>query len=151
MIRFKYHLRSHGWARAVIADEDAQFTVTASYLSDALTDFVDSVQRVFTTDKAECVWEQEPGQVCWKFRRDGIRCSVELFWDSEEQAKFSSDDDLLHFGSEVEKALRTLLEEWGETGYFQQWGYAFPHEAHRRLSEAIEMERNRRGLAQQDY
>lgn len=144
MIQFEYHLRSHGWARAVIANEDDRFTVTASYLSDALADFVDSVQRVFTTDKTECVWEREPGQACWKFRRDGTRCSVEVFWDSQERAKFSANDDLLHFGSEVEKALRSLLEEWGEEGYFQQWGHAFPQEGHRRLNEAIEIERNRR-------
>ena len=147
MIRFDYRLGSHGWARAVVADEKAEVTLPASYLCNALADFVDAVQRVFTTDRAECVWEEEPGQVCWKFRRDGTQCSVEVFWNNEAQATFSGNDDVLHFGSEVECALQRLLNEWGQEGYLKQWGYTFPQEAHRKLSQAIQAEQKRRDTA----
>jgi hypothetical protein len=41
MIRFAYTLRSHGWARAVVGNENAEASVSASYLSDALGDFVE--------------------------------------------------------------------------------------------------------------
>ena len=149
MIRFDYRLRSRGWAVAVVGDENAQVSVPASYLCDALRDFVDAVQSVFTTDGAECIWEEEPGRFRWKLRRAGIRCAVEVFRNNEDQAIFSGDDDLLHFSSEVENALQKLLDEWGEERYFKQWGYAFPQEAHRKLSQAIKSERNLRETANQ--
>lgn len=142
MIRFDYRLRSHGWAVAVIGDENAEVSVPASYLTDALCDFIDAVRRVFTTERAECLWQIEPGQFCWMLRRTGSRCTVEVLRNNEEQAIFSGSDDLLHFGSEVESTLQKLLAEWGEERYLTQWGHAFPHEAHGKLSQALKIERN---------
>jgi hypothetical protein len=147
MIRFDYQLRSHGWAVAVFANEGSETSVRASYLTDALRDFVDAVQSLFIAEAAECVWEEEPGKFCWKFRRAGARCVVEVFRNNEEQAILSADDDLLHFGTRVESALQKLLDEWGEDRYFKQWGYAFPQEARRKLSQAIRTERSRRKTA----
>ena len=137
MIRFDYKLRSRGWAVAVVANRGSEIAIRASYLSDALRDFVDAVQSLFATETAKCVWEEEPGQFCWNFRRAGFRCLVEVFQNNEDQAIFSADDDLLHFSSEVENALQKLLDEWGEDRYFKQWGYAFPKEAHQKLRQAI--------------
>jgi hypothetical protein len=147
MIRFDYQLRSHGWAVAVVANESSEISLRASYLSDALRDFVDAVQSLFIAETAECVWEEEPGRFCWKFRRAGLRCFAEVFRDNEEKAIFSADDDLLHFSSGVETALQKLLGEWGEDRYFKQWGYAFPKEAHHKLRSQIKTERSRRKTA----
>jgi hypothetical protein len=133
----------------VVGDERAEVSVPASYLCDALRDFVDAVQSVFATESAECIWEEEPGQFCWKLRRAGVRCAVEVFRNNEEQPIFSGDDDLLHFSSEVERALQKLLDGWGEERYLKEWGHAFPLEAHRKLSQAIKMERNLRETANQ--
>jgi hypothetical protein len=142
MIHFDYQLKSHGWAVAVVSDEHTEVSLPASYLCDALRDFVDAVQALFTTESAECTWEEEPGRFCWKFRRSGDGCAVEVFRDNEESAIFSGDDDLLHLTSEVESALQKLLDKWGEDGYLKQWGYPFPKEAHFKLVQAIKMLRN---------
>ena len=147
MIRFNYRLQSHGWAVAVVGDEHTEVSVPASYLCDALRDFVDAVQSLFTSETADCSWEEEPGQFCWKFRRTGARCAVEIFQNNEEQAIFSGDDDLLHFGSEVESTLQKLLDEWGEESYLKKWGHPFPQEAHRKLGQAINIERKLRKAA----
>ena len=143
MIRFGYTLRSHGWARAVVSNENAEVSLTASYLSDALSDFVDAVQKLFTNDSAECIWQQEPGEFHWKFRRLGVRCVVAVFWNAEKQPIFSAEEDFLHFSSQIEDALRRLLDEHGEKAYLENWGYPFPHEAHRKLRQAINVERKR--------
>lgn len=143
MIRFAYTLRSHGWARAVVGNENAEASVTASYLSDALCDFVAAVQELFTKDTAECIWQQEPGEFHWKFRRVGVRCVVAVFWNGEQQPIFSGEDDFLHFSSQVEDALQRLLDERGEKAYLENWGHPFPHEAHDKLSHAINVERKR--------
>jgi len=128
----------------VVANGGSEVSIRASYLSDALRDFVDAVQSLFAAETAKCVWEEEPGRFCWKFRRDGRQCFVEVFQNDGDQAIFSADDDLLHFGSEVESTLQKLLDEWSEDLYFKQWGYAFPKEAHQKLRRAIQSELSRR-------
>jgi hypothetical protein len=75
---------------------------------------------------------------------------VEVFRNNEEQAIFSGSDDLLHFGSEVETALQKLLAEWGEERYLSQWGHAFPHEAHHKLTQALKTEQNVQETANQN-
>jgi len=62
MIRFNCKLRSHGWAVAVVGDEHSEVSVTASYVNDALYDFVEAVVSLFGTERSECIWEIEPGR-----------------------------------------------------------------------------------------
>lgn len=77
MIRFTYRLGGAGWATATVADEQAEVMFPASYLCDALRDFVDAVQSLFVTTTAECVWEEEPGEVRWLFRRNETFINVQ--------------------------------------------------------------------------
>jgi hypothetical protein len=63
MIHFTNQLRGYGWALATIANERTEMKVPASYLCDALGDFVNAVQSLFVTDSAQCLWEQEPDLV----------------------------------------------------------------------------------------
>jgi hypothetical protein len=148
MIRFSYRLTGSGWAVAELSDEKSEARIPASYLCDALRDFVVAVAGVFSAESAECLWEEEPGEVHWKFQRKGDRVTVEVLWNKE-QATFDSEDDLLHFGSQVTVALRKLLDDWDADGYSKKWGYPFPAEAHRALEQAIALEQQRRGTANQ--
>ncbi len=142
MIRFTYRLKGAGWAVASVGGEHGEISVPASYLCDALRDLVDAVQSLFTTASAECLWEEEPGEVLWRFRRQGDRLALQVLRDKEEI--FSGDDDLLHFSSEVDRELRKLLDDWGIERYLKEWEYPFPHEAHRKLGQAITAEQKRR-------
>jgi hypothetical protein len=144
MLQFRYQLRSYGWALATIASEEHEFSIRASYVDDALRDFADALQGLFVRDTTECVWEQEPGAVLWEFRRTGSSLTVKAQWDNEDRASFVGEDDLVHFGSEVDKELDALLCKWGEEGYLKQWGHRFPKEAHAALKQAIDLERLRR-------
>jgi hypothetical protein len=120
--------------------------VPASYLCDALRDFVDAVATLFITDTAECVWEEEPGEVRWEFRRDGHNLTVKVYWDSEGQS-FMGNDDLLRFSRKIDRELEGLLATWGEEGYLNKWHYTFPHEAHTKLKQGIQREREHRKAA----
>jgi hypothetical protein len=108
-----------------------------------LRDFVLALEGVFSAESTECLWEEEPGILHWKFRPAGDRVVVRVGW-SEDQIAFDGDDDLLHFGSQVNSALKRLLEDWGDEGYSKKWGHPFPAEAHQRLGEAIAAEQQRR-------
>jgi hypothetical protein len=143
MINFSYRLTGSGWARAELSDEKSSARIPASYLCDALRDLVAAVESVFSAEGAECSWEEEPGEVNWKFQRIGDRVTVKVL-GNKEQAMFDSEDDLLHFGSQVTVALDKLLDEWGLDGYSRKWGYPFPVEAHHGLERAIALEQQRR-------
>jgi hypothetical protein len=145
MISFSYRLTGSGWALAELSDEKIGARIPASYLCDALRDFVDAVASVFSAESAECFWEEEPGEVRWKFRRAGDRLNVQVLWDEDQ--KFYGDDDLLHFSSQVNAALLKLLDDWGADGYLKKWKYPFPHEAHRKLEQAVALEQRRRASA----
>jgi hypothetical protein len=55
------------------------------------------------------------------------------------------DDDLLRFSGQVDRELDGLLARWGEDGYLKKWHrYPFPHEAHAKLKQDIQMESERR-------
>ena len=146
MISFSYRLTGSGWAVAELSDEKSSARIPASYLCDALRDFVAAVEGVFSAENAECLWEEEPGEVLWKFQRRGDRVTVAARWNKE-KAMFDSEDDLLHFGSQVTVALQKLLDEWGVDGYSKKWGYPFPVEAHHGLERAIALEQQRRATA----
>jgi len=139
MIHFTYRLTSVGWATATIADEWDEMSVPASYLCDALRDFVYAVLSLFFSTKSECGWEEEPGKVIWKFHRNGKRLEVDVRW-SDGQESFTGKDDFLHFCSEVDRQLDGLLATWTAEGYQRQWHHPFPQEAHSKLKQAIESE-----------
>jgi hypothetical protein len=145
MIRFAYRLGGAGWATATIADEEKEITVPASYLCDALRDFVDSVQSLFTTATAECVWEEEPGAVRWFFRRNGSSVNIQVEWHDHRES-FTGDDDLLHLSSEVKRELDNLIATWGTEGYLKQWRHPFPQDAYRKLELGMKSERERRKM-----
>ena len=146
MIRFDFTLRGAGWGGAVVANERAKVSVSASYLTDAFRDFADAVQRLFTEEDTECVWEIEPGEFRWKFRRVGPDCAVEVFQNDRVQAIFSGSDDLLHFSSQVDISLRKLLDDFGEERYLRERDHSFPREVHAKLRRTIEDERKVRAL-----
>jgi hypothetical protein len=143
MIDFTYRLTGAGWAVATIGNERTEMTVPASYLCDAVRDFVDAVQSLFLTNSAECIWEQEPGAVRWEFRRNGRTLAVKVEWH-DKRSSFAGDDDVLRFGSKVDRELDDLLATWGPERYQKEWRHAFPQEAHDKLKQAIRLERQRR-------
>jgi hypothetical protein len=149
MIRFRYELGGVGWASATLSDGRSEATFPASYLSDALRDFVDAVHGLFTTDTAEVRWDEEPGAVLWEFQRNGSRVFIRVRWHDGRES-FEGDEDLLRFGSDVGTQLENLLFTWGADGYAKHWHHPFPQEAHEKLKHALNAARQRRGKAGQN-
>jgi hypothetical protein len=145
MITFTYRLKGAGWAVATIANGHNEMTVPASYLCDALRDFVDAVQSLSVVNTAECIWQQEPGEVRWEFRRNGSSVTVKVHWHDDRES-FEGEDDFLLFISQLNKELDTLLNEWGLERYLKEWHYPFPQEAHTKLIQAIRLEQQRQKL-----
>jgi hypothetical protein len=161
MIQFTYRLQGAGWADATISDGQTGASVPASYICDALGDFVAAAQSLFTTDTAECAWELEPGHIEWRFRRQGDRLKVEVLWFEEvrvapdsfeyrlelDRVAFAGQCDVLDFAVQVDRALQELLDQWGMDRYQREWDYSFPVAARQRLQSHIAAEKRKRQAA----
>jgi hypothetical protein len=147
MITFTYRLKGAGWAYATIANEQNETTIRASYIRDALGDFVNAVLSLTVTTTAQCFWEEEPAVIRWEFRRDGPSMALKAYRDNNALEIFAGEDDFLHFSSELDRALDALLREWGPERYLEQWRrYPFPQESHAKLKQAIRLEQEDRQL-----
>jgi hypothetical protein len=152
MISFRYELEGAGWADAYLSDGTNSATIPASYLCDTLRDLVDAIQSLFTADSAECVWQEEPGEVKWLFCRTGDSVGLRVEWWNEvrthpdrdewqpvlDKVMFSGQAKLLDLATQVDQELHRLLEKWGLDGYLREWiEHPFPVESHKRLRQCI--------------
>ena len=141
MIRFELNLTGHGWVECVISNGERGATVTASFLTDAIGEFVSVVQSLPTASAGTCDFAEEPGCYRWHFERDGDKVRIAVRWNDEQSSnwhlRFECECGLIDFVRAVDSALARNLEELGEQGYQQLWGYRFPKEAHERLKHCI--------------
>jgi hypothetical protein len=113
--------------------------------------------RLFTTDSAECVWQEEPGEVKWIVSRNGDSVQLRVEWWNEvrthrdhngwqlndwqfvlDKVMFSGEAKFLDFAKQVDQELQRLLDKWGLDGYLRDWiEHPFPVESHQRLRQAI--------------
>jgi hypothetical protein len=92
VISFRYELQGAGWADAYLTEGKVTAEVPASYICDALRDLVDAVQSLFTTDKADCVWLEEPGEARWHFHRTGKTVQISVEWFNEIRVDLQRDE-----------------------------------------------------------
>ena len=149
---FTYELVGPGWARAEIRDGNQGARLTVSYLSDALGDLLEAVQRLLGgAEAAELIWWEEPGEYRWRFETVGevtvltITSTSEVRreenwnddgWDIDLAAEggpdlveFRAECDVADIANAVVVAARTLIAKDGEAGYLHRWiEHPFPME-----------------------
>ncbi|HLJ87172.1 MAG TPA: hypothetical protein VKZ53_10140 [Candidatus Angelobacter sp.] len=136
-----------GWALARIGAGNKVVAISASSTpKDVLRDFIDAVQSLVTTDRADCCWFQEPGEMHWRFRRRSAKLEIEILaFDHVScpgcrgdggKSVFAVQTDWLSFAEQVRSAFASLLN-LGAKKYELAWHYAFPTEAFDKLDRAI--------------
>jgi hypothetical protein len=145
-ITFVYHLTGTGWSEANISDGVTHAMLSASYLSDALGDLTRAVLSLLHgAEEDACSWLEEPGEYQWRFRRVGDELAIQILWfddwyelvlDKTGRLHFTTRCSLFRFASQLEAALKQLLEEHGLEGYRQKWyEHEFPAAEHQKLTE----------------
>lgn len=144
-MNFNYKITDAGWARCELESSNQQFSFEASYISDALKEFLEAIVRLnpeenpeFYEDETECSWHQEPGLIEWEFTISDIKSTEENLFVTVKQyeddsrrhrpfidVKFSCNYD--KFVSSIVTSLESLLTEFGLVGYTEMWdGADFP-------------------------
>lgn len=148
MFKFSLKLIGRGWTKATITNGSEEISVTGTYLSDAIRDFIMVITTIVEgAENVTCSWQEEPGQYRWLIsRRDGsIELSI-LWYDKafshqrneDGQQIFSCTADLRRFGKSVQRELDRMVYEYGVEGYKRTWNYDFPLRELDRLRTALD-------------
>jgi hypothetical protein len=143
-MEFDYQLSGTGWASGYLKINNKKFNFIASYLTDALSDFLKSLLIItpkcvpYPQNKSSFIMEEEPERTVWKFeRQDGKNVLITIV-NRNEKVVFQEQcllDDLL---TVVVKSINKLLKTHGIDGYRKSWvNYDFPLEEYQRLHNSI--------------
>ena len=138
MFDFDLTLAGSGWAEAILREGDKVYSFDASWLHDALREFLENVNLLFTKETSGSCWQQEPGELCWTFKRRGDELTVKAEFPIEyqddrdydwKQHEFVGTTSFKRFVAQVESAFIQILQVWGDEGYASPkgWDYPFPH------------------------
>ncbi len=144
-----YKLIGSGWAECTLQIDGQVIVATASYLSDALADLLQSVVDLLQGQaEATASFEEEPGEYRWRFQRvDEQNILVRILWfddlysyapDEKGRLEFEAKCRLRTFAGEVLSTMQQLLAQHGLAGYKEQWRpYDFPLELQEKLKRLL--------------
>jgi hypothetical protein len=137
-----------GWFDLTIFDEDKETVLSASYLSDAISDFIDAILLLCEgAKKVSFFWMNEPGETQWSISRNGKLASIKVVYslynertmEFDEEVLFNGQVSLVRLAREVLRAMNRLNIEYPKEVYRSVWhkDYAYPEKTVHRLSDAI--------------
>ena len=141
-MKFTYYLDGTGWATCILEINGQKLEFTASYLSDCLYDFLQSLMLLnplcVPRDEArivsECEWEGEPDGIIWSFvlkENNRLNIIADYYEDEHNKEKRTTMinteypyDDFLRI---VLKEIDALIKRHGIIGYREEWDeFDFP-------------------------
>ena len=137
-ITVEYKLVGKGWAACTLNFYGGEYTLTASYLSDALLELVSGTNRLLAGGtEARFSFDEEPGEYRWIMRctkEVGLNVKILEFpelWGRKPDEKGTVLLDIIcrprDFAIALLLSLNELLEEIGVDGYRDIWANAqFP-------------------------
>jgi len=147
LIKFSCDLVDRGWIEVKLCNGEIDKYITASYLSDAVRDFIIAVTLVLNDSKnISCNWQEEPGEFRFVFTKEDIFITLRIIKfnttfstnnDNSGDLVFEGTEELIRFAKNVKQQYDRLLYKYGEEGYKKNWNYEFPLEELNCLNLAI--------------
>lgn len=157
-IEVTYKLVGTGWSECVLDIYGQTCKVTASYLSDALRQFVEAINHILRGgNEAKFSFDEEPGEYRWILERkekNALKVRIIEFaelWggkdDSEGKVIYEVTCPTYEFGKALLVSLNGLLDEYGFAGYKEKWVNAeFPVEQYLELCSLVGISPSNRAL-----
>lgn len=139
---FDYSLTGTGWSETVFSTENKTISITASYLSEPITELFKCLLRLTRkkSNSEKIFFAEEPGEHCLTLtkKEDGV-LNVEIFWSDEwdgtfspaknlgnEKLVYSDIDTLENFASKICIGTEKLLQNTSLKEYKLLWCSPFP-------------------------
>src|SRR5216684_621253 len=131
-VEINYNLVGTGWAECTLRVGEAQVTVTASYLSDALDDLASAIAALLRGyPRPTASFDEEPGEYRWIFEplpAGQVRIRILDFkqlWgnrpDEEGTQIFEAECRQRTLAGAMVSALQKLEQKHGIAGYREEW------------------------------
>ncbi len=135
-MKINYELSGVGWMTCGFEADGISVEFTASYLTDALADFLKAIgdlrdlfgEGAIPTKGTGCTWEGETEQLHWNFRlKDDDLLSIQVDYQEDEGLENSKKWLVItevpydEFVELVINALDKLIKQHGLTGYVEMW------------------------------
>jgi hypothetical protein len=154
LTHFNYWLTGHGWAEVFFTNDQQEIRFEFSYLSDPLTDLIDSLLKLITGSRNESNVDffDEPGHYRLTLtivENINVRLELRNWAESEgiadiakglEASKllFELTDTLNNVCSVVYAGILDLKNRHTEVEYFEQWlNYPFPFDKFKLLEQEV--------------
>lgn len=136
-MKYAYTLTSRGWITCTVEIKGHEIEIRASYLSDALYDFLSALIRINKYNGVQhAEFAEEPGAYRWIFERHDNLINIQILWFADTLAQEPDENGIVQFNqwcylydfnAGVLQGIEELWQIWGEEGYREKWGYKFPH------------------------
>ena len=131
-IEVQYKLVGTGWSECFLDVYGQSCTVTASYLSDALGEFVKALNHILGGgNEAKLSFDEEPGEYRWILKRsedNELLIKIIEFselWGNKDDAEgkviYEVTCPAQEFGKALLVSLNRLLDKYGVDGYKEKW------------------------------
>lgn len=149
-----YHVTAPGWAKAVLSNEAKRIEMQVSYQRDSLRELAEASNQLLYEEKqtTQVVFMDEAGEyVLTMSKINLLEIKLDLKWHedwlswnmysttkSSYTTVFTDTVPLAEFTHNVLTILETILNEYGEYGYKQQWDqHDFPADEYNKLKTSI--------------
>jgi hypothetical protein len=127
-------LSGKGWADCLVADDQAQAEVTASYVTAAPDELLEAVTKVVLREGETRVQsEAEPTVFRWIFHREGDQVWIQLLELPDRTRHDNAGTEIWSSWQTVDSVARSFIRafddvvvEHGESRYQDKWGHPFP-------------------------
>lgn len=129
-----WNLNGNGWADIVVADQQAEAQITASYITTAPEDLLTAVARLILSEhETRAQFEAEPTAFRWIFHREGNDVWIQLLELSDGRKHDNAGTEIWSSWQTVDTVARAVVRcfddvahKYGESGYHGKWNEHFP-------------------------
>lgn len=152
-MEFQYRLNGLGWADGLIEINSQKCTFSASYVTDAFGDLLESILSLVTREEhtVTILWDEEPAGVEWILARqmdDTLSVTIKRYDDASEMYEGPNEIPVhtrypfRDFIVQIMNAADELLLTHGIVGYRKKWyQYDFPLSSYLQLKQFLFEER----------
>jgi len=142
-----YNIGEHGWADVTVKCEGNTYNIDSiSYLGNSFLELGEAVRALLNNaTEASCFFEHEPGQTRFRFFREGVKITFQIYtfenelmeepWENGEKV-FECITTIKRLKSQFLNESEKIINNVGFEKYKESWGFEFPKEVYEEIKNS---------------